>query len=97
MNWRVKTATEDTVEDHLVAGIKRLRGLTVKIRFMRGWPDRLCLLPGGRLVWVELKRPVGGQFEPLQLRIHAKLRALGFRVAVCHTKALVDQLLEDFT
>lgn len=34
-----------------------------------GWagvPDRLLLLPGGRVVFVEVKRPKGGRYAPLQ-------------------------------
>lgn len=34
-----------------------------------GWagvPDRLLLLPGGRVVFVEVKRPKGGKYSPLQ-------------------------------
>jgi hypothetical protein len=93
--WNEKTATEDTVERHLLKLVKSLRGLCIKIRFLRGWPDRIALLPGGRLVFFELKRPHGGQFEPLQLRIHKKLRDLGFPVFVCHTKDAIDQLLKE--
>lgn len=90
-----RLTTEDAVERHLVARVKELRGLSMKVRFMRGWPDRICLLPGGRLVFVELKRPHGGQFEPLQQRIHTKLRDLGFAVWVCHNKIAIDQLLKE--
>jgi hypothetical protein len=87
--------TEDAVEGHLMKQAKALRGMVFKLRFMRGWPDRLVLLPGGVLYFFELKRPHGGKFEPLQLRIHKKLRDLGFRVFVCHTKDAIDQTLKE--
>jgi hypothetical protein len=83
------------VERHLLKRVKAMRGHCMKIRFILGWPDRLVLLPGGVLVFFELKRPVGGVFEPLQLRIHQKLRDLGFRVFVCHTKDAIDQQLKE--
>ena len=47
-----------------------------------GVPDRLVLLPGGRVVFVELKRP-GEKPRPLQVATHSKLRRLGFRVYGC--------------
>lgn len=90
---REKLATEDSVENHLMRGVAKKRGLTIKLRFLRGWPDRLVLLPKGVLFFVELKRPVGGVFEPLQQYIHKKLRKLGFQVWVCHTKEQVNEIL----
>lgn len=90
--------TEDTVETHLRKCVKVLRGLCIKLNpfGMRGIPDRLVLLPGGIVLFFELKRPVGGSFEPLQERWHGKLRQLGFRVYVCNTKASVDAVLRDY-
>jgi hypothetical protein len=90
-----RLTTEDRIEGHLVKRVKGARGLTLKIRFMRGWPDRIVLLPKGVLVFVELKRPVGGKFEPLQERIHDKLRKLGFTVYVWHTKTLIDNYFNE--
>lgn len=91
---RERLETEDTVENHLIKQVKAARGLNIKLRFMRGWPDRLVLLPEGVLVFFELKRPFGGVFEPLQLRIHMKLRRMGFRVFVCSTKRQVNEAME---
>ena len=84
---------ESVVENYLCAEVKKAKGLDIKIRFLRGWPDRIVLLPGGIFFFVELKRPVGGKFEPLQERIHAKLRRLGLTVHVCNTKDQIDQIL----
>lgn len=84
---------ENIVENYLCAEVKLRKGLDIKLRFLRGWPDRIVLLPGGIFFFVELKRPVGGKFEPLQERIHAKLRRRGFTVHVCNTKDQIDQLL----
>lgn len=91
-----RSATEATVETHLLKQVKALRGWCLKVRFIRGFPDRIVLLGGGRVVFFELKRPVGGVFEPLQRLYHAKLRALGFAVFVCNTKASVDAALESY-
>lgn len=44
-----------------------------------GLPDRLILLPGGRMAFAELKRP--GQHErQRQAFVQSRLRKMGFRV-----------------
>lgn len=48
-----------------------------------GWsgvPDRIILLPGGRIFFVETKRPKGGRPSPLQLKWKQWLTELGFTV-----------------
>lgn len=93
---REQAQTEDVVENHLVKLVKSMGGASIKVRFMRGFPDRVVLLPGGTVVLFELKRPVGGEFEPLQLRWHNRLRELGFQVHVCNTKEAVDQVMDQW-
>ena len=47
-----------------------------------GWagvPDRIILLPGGRVIFVETKRPKGGKLSALQKWWAKKLRELGFK------------------
>ena len=61
--------------------------------YNKGIPDRLVLLPGGRVSFVETKRPDGGRVSPMQRLTHARLRKLGFRVDVACTKAEVDALV----
>ena len=74
---------ERDIERALVRYVKSLGGLCLKF-VSPGWdgaPDRLCLLPGGKICFVELKRP-GAKPRPLQLRRHEQLRRLGFDVRV---------------
>jgi hypothetical protein len=47
-----------------------------------GYPDRMFLLPGGRVFFIEMKRP-GGKCTPLQIARQQELQRLGFRVYVC--------------
>lgn len=54
-----------------------------------GWtgvPDRIVLLPGGRVVFVELKRPAGGRMSKMQVWWMKKLRELGFRHYVIYNR-----------
>lgn len=56
-----------------------------------GVPDRICLLPGGRVVFVELKRP-GGNLSPIQVKVLDRLRAVGAEVHVLSSKEAVNEV-----
>lgn len=62
---------------------------------LTGMPDRMVLLPGGRVAWVELKTD-GGRLSEIQKYRHAWLRGLGHDVYVVWSKeqaaALVDMI-----
>lgn len=50
-----------------------------------GWsgvPDRIILLPGGRVMFAETKRPKGGKLEALQKWWQRRLQGLGFWAVV---------------
>lgn len=89
---RLKTQTEDSVEGHLLKRVKAVGGICIKLPaiWYSGIPDRLVLLPGGKVLFVELKRPVGGKFEPGQPMWLRKLARLGFAVYVWNTKGIID-------
>lgn len=51
-----------------------------------GWtgvPDRIVLLPGGRVIFVETKRPKGGKVGRTQLWWADKLSSMGFVAGFC--------------
>ena len=50
----------------------------------RGFPDRMVLCPGGRIYFVECKRP-GAFARATQALVHRTLRRLGFQVFVVDT------------
>ena len=57
----------------------------------RGVPDRIVLLPGGRVHFVELKRPQGSKVEPLQVWWKRRLEKLGFNVWHIYTMTDLDR------
>ena len=59
-----------------------------------GAPDRLVVLPGGKLGFVEVKAP-GQRPRPLQLARHRQLRKLGCYVAVLDDPSRVATILDE--
>lgn len=82
---------ERDIEKHLTKSIEAQRGMCVKFPplFFRGFPDRIVLMPGGVIVFVELKAP-GEKPRLIQTKVHEKLRRLGFRVEVIDSMVDVD-------
>ena len=72
---------ESQIERKLVKEVKSMGGLAPKFVSpgLDGVPDRLILLPGGKMAFIELKAP-GKQLRPLQLKRKRQLEGLGFRV-----------------
>lgn len=80
---------EREIERKLRQLVEKYGGLCLKW-VCPGWsgvPDRIVLLPGGRVYFVELKRPKGGTISRLQLWWADKLRALGFWSLFIHDEA----------
>ena len=72
---------ERAIEQRLVEAVRKAGGLCPKF-VSPGWdgvPDRIVLLPCGKLGFVELKAP-GQKLRPLQRRRREQLERLGFRV-----------------
>lgn len=71
---------EKEIERALTQMVRRHGGLCLKW-VCPGWsgvPDRIVLLPGGRIYFVELKRPRGGVISSQQRWWAQKLQDLGF-------------------
>ena len=74
------TPMEKDIEKKLVDLIRQHGGLCLKW-VCPGWagvPDRILLLPGGRVLFAELKRPKGGVVSSRQKWWAKKLETLGF-------------------
>ena len=86
---------ETDVEKHLCDRVKQdLHGLALKFVSpgCNGVPDRIVLVPMGRIWFVETKAPTKTP-RKLQKYIIAIIRALGFRVLVLDTKQKVDHFI----
>ena len=85
---------EIVIEHKLVSAVKAMGGIVPKFVSpgYDGMPDRLILLPGGRIAFVEVKA-MGRKPRPLQLHRHDMLRRLGFKVFVLDGEEQITPLL----
>ena len=88
--------SEKVLERKLVDKIKKLGGHAYKFVSpnQRGVPDRLCVLPHGITVFVELKT-TGKKPTKLQELCMAELRELGQRCVVIDSTEKLDSLMTD--
>ena len=87
--------SEKANEKLLNVEVKKLGGWSIKISsaLISGLPDRLILLPGGHLYFVEMKSE-GKKPSAIQKIIHRKLIRLGFEVWVIDTKEKVLNFID---
>lgn len=85
---------ESRVENYLKNKIEKLGGKAYKWAPVGivGVPDRMVLLPGGRIIFVELKAP-GKKARKLQQYRAKQLRELGFQVECLDTIEKIDTLI----
>ena len=98
LNRKLKPpANEKAVEKRLSAEVKKVGGWSIKLipDLVAGLPDRLCLFPGGRVVFVEVKS-TGRKPSRIQKYIHAKLHDMGFRVEVIDKDEQINTLINGF-
>lgn len=90
------TESEKVLEAELRERCKTLGWLCIKLtsQYQRGLPDRLILMPGGRVCFAEIKT-TGKKPTALQRVTHERLRALGYRVEVVDTTESLDNLIVD--
>lgn len=72
-------------------------GIPLKLT-TRHWPDRLVLLPEGRIAFIEFKRP-GENLKPGQIKVSEILASMGFEYFVAYSseKALnfIDRIIKN--
>ena len=92
----IVSASEKVLEAELRERCKTLGWMCIKLtsQYQRGLPDRLILMPGGRVCFAEIKT-TGKKPTALQKLTHERLRALGYRVEVVDTTESLDNLIVD--
>ena len=87
---------EKQIEQQLVRAVKQAGGMCPKLLSpgTDGMPDRMVLLSGGQIAFVEVKAP-GKKPRPLQVKRHRQLRELGFLVFILDGPEQVGPILEE--
>lgn len=87
---------ERQVEKALVSAIKKAGGIAPKLTSpgTAGMPDRIVILPGGHICFVELKAP-GQQPRPIQLRQMERLTNLGCMVRTIDHPNQIQELINE--
>lgn len=87
---------EKQIEARLASEVKRRGGIAPKFTSpgFDGMPDRIILLPGGRIAFAELKAP-GKKPRRLQYARHRMLRQLGFRVYVIDNADQIGGVIDE--
>lgn len=85
---------EKSIEQKLVKAIKVMGGIAPKFISpgFDGMPDRIVLLPGGQMAFVEIKAP-DKKPRPIQMARHRLLRKLGFKVYVLDDEQQIEIIL----
>lgn len=86
---------EKQIENKLSMAVKKRGGLCEKWNSgTAGWPDRIIIMPDGKIAFAELKAP-GKKPRPLQTARHKALTKLGFRVYVIDSTEQIGEILDE--
>lgn len=87
---------EKEIEKKLTLAVKKLGGICPKFVSpgFDGMPDRIVLLPMGRIGFVEVKAP-GKKPRPIQSVRHRLLQRLGFKVYVLDSEDQIGGILDE--
>jgi len=85
---------EKEIEKYLREQVKLRGGIAYKFTSPGnvGVPDRLVLLPNGKIIFIELKAPGKKTSKVQDLQI-ARIRKLGFKVFVLDSKEKIEEVL----
>jgi len=91
-----KTMLEKTIEQALVRATKKAGGIAPKLTSPAnaGMPDRIIILPNGKICFVELKAP-GKKPRPLQTRQMQRLTNLGCMVRTLDNPQKIPELINE--
>lgn len=88
--------SEKQIERQFVKVVKAKGGICPKFVSpgFDGVPDRLVLLPHGRMAFAEMKAP-GKKMRPLQVRRKRQLEKLGFKVYCIDNIGQIGEILNE--
>ena len=95
---RQSEVSEKAIEQYLVKQVRKAGGICLKYfnPGETGYPDRICLLPAGKIIFVELKSK-GEKPRKNQLVRMNELKSIGFEVHICDSREFVDTIIEEAT
>lgn len=87
---------EKAIEKKLTDAVKKRHGMSPKLSSvgLDGMPDRLILLPKGKMGFAELKA-TGKKPRPLQIRRMKQLERLGYKVYCIDDVSQIDEVLDE--
>lgn len=92
----MKIESEKALEYKLKSEVENLGGYTFKLlsTHLTGLPDRLCLIPKGKIFFAEIKTTKKKPTK-IQLWWHRKITDLGFKVEVIETSEQIKKIIRD--
>lgn len=89
--------SEKLIEKKVVSETKKMGGIAIKLSAIHfvGLPDRLCLFKKGRICFIETKT-TGKKASAIQMRVHTRLRELGFRVEIIDNSEQLKRVLSEY-
>lgn len=87
---------EQKIERRLKKEIELIGGKALKFVSpgVSGVPDRIVLLPGGKVIFVELKAP-GKKLSPMQAFRRKEFNKLGFDIRVIDSIEKISELIKE--
>lgn len=87
---------ERDIEKYLICKVKEKGGLAIKFisPSLSGIPDRIILMPKGKLAFIELKAK-GKKPRPLQIKRLDDFRKLGFKCFVIDDKSQIGGVIDE--
>ncbi|XBX05601.1 VRR-NUC domain-containing protein [Enterocloster clostridioformis] len=87
---------EKIIEQKLAAAVKKHGGICPKFTSpgFDGMPDRIVLMPNGKMAFMEVKAP-GEKPRPLQRARHGMLKRLGFKVYVLDSVEQIEMIIHE--
>lgn len=86
---------EKEIEKYFKTKIGDNHGECIKLTGLVGIPDRLILLPMGRIFFVEFKQK-GKKPRKVQSFVHRRLNDLGFKVYVIDDKDKMEEVFKEW-